>query len=157
MSFEDYADEVERALRGNPEWTEDLHVGNYLSRRIRKLVQAYREGRSVPEAANLMQLDRANEQRLDSVREAYWRHTPEEHDDRSELRDVLIALGIVEEPTVDQIKAFCMILPAYIIGEAMSWGFSDAEVRERTHEFVRQNEQAVFTAIRQSGAECAPS
>jgi len=39
----------------------------------------------------------------------------------------------------------------------MSFEVSDAEVRERTHEFVRQNEQAVFTAIRQSGAECAPS
>ena len=47
-----------------------------------------------------------------------------------------------------QIKAFFMMLPADIIGSALSWGFSDTEVRERTYEFVEQNKQAVLQAIK---------
>jgi hypothetical protein len=92
--------------------------------------------------------DRAEDQRLNAVREAYWHNTPEGHHDLSQLHDVLVVSDIVEEPTADQIKAFFMILPADIIGSALSWGFRDTEVRERTYEFVEQNKQAVLAAIR---------
>lgn len=57
---------------------------------------------------------------------------------------------MVEVPTADQIKAFFMTLPADIIGSALSWGFSDTEVRERNYEFVEQNKQAVLAVIKAS-------
>lgn len=90
---------------------------------------------------------RAEAQRLKAVREAFWNNTPEGHYDLSQLHDVLVVSDIVEEPTQDQIKAFFMMLPADIIGSALSWGFSDTEVRERTYEFVQQDKQAVLAAI----------
>lgn len=92
--------------------------------------------------------DRAEDQRLNAVREAFWHNTPEGHRDLSQLHDVLVVSDIVEEPMADQIKAFFMMLPADIIGSALSWGFSDTEVRERTYEFVEQNKQAVLAAIK---------
>lgn len=92
--------------------------------------------------------DRAENQRLNAVREAFWHNTPKGHHDLNQLHDVLVVSDIAEEPTPEQIKAFFMILPADIIGSALSWGFSDTEVRERTYEFVEQNKQAVLRAIK---------
>lgn len=91
---------------------------------------------------------RVEEQRLNAVREAFWCNTPQEHHDLVQLHDVLAVLDILEEPTADQIKAFFMMLPADIIGSALSWGFSDTEVRERTYEFAEQNKQAILEAIK---------
>lgn len=91
--------------------------------------------------------DSAENQRLTAVREAFWHNTPEGHHDLSQLHDVLVVSDIVEEPTAAQIKAFFMMLPADIIGSALSWGFGDTEVRERTYEFVEQNKQAVIEAV----------
>ncbi|WP_323612642.1 hypothetical protein [Pectobacterium versatile] len=91
---------------------------------------------------------RVEEQRLNAVREAFWRNTSEGHHDLRQLHDVLAALDILEEPTADQIKSFFMMLPADIIGSALSWGFSDTEVRERTYVFAEQNKQAVLAAIK---------
>lgn len=92
--------------------------------------------------------DRAENQRLTAVREAFWHNTPEGHHDLSQLHDVLVVSDIVEEPTAAQIKAFFMMLPADIIGSALSWGFGDTEVRERTYEFVEQHKQAVLATIK---------
>lgn len=92
--------------------------------------------------------NRAEEQRLNAVREAFWHNTPQGHHDLSQLHHVLVVSEIVEEPTADQIKAFFMTLPADIIGSALSWGFSDTEVRERTYEFAEQNKQAVLAIIK---------
>ena len=92
--------------------------------------------------------NRVEDQRLKAVREAFWHNTPEGHHDLSQLHDVLVVSDIAEEPTADQIKAFFMMLPADIIGSALSWGFSDTEVRERTYEFVEQNKHAVLAAIK---------
>jgi len=58
-----------------------------------------------------------------------------------------VVSDIVKEPQPEQIKAFFMTLPADIIGSALSYGFSDTEVRERTYEFVEQNKQAVIEAV----------
>ncbi|MFJ5375209.1 hypothetical protein ACIPTP_22040 [Pectobacterium versatile] len=91
---------------------------------------------------------RVEEQRLNAVREAFWHNTPEGHHDLIQLHDALTVLESLEEPTVDQIKAFFMMLPADIIGSALSWGFSDTEVRERTYVFVEENKQAVLAAIK---------
>lgn len=91
--------------------------------------------------------DRAEDQRLNAVREAFWRNTPQGHNDLDQLHDVLVMSDIVKEPTPEQIKAFFMKLPADIIGSALSWGFSDTEVRERTYEFAQQNKQTVLEAV----------
>ncbi|ORJ49436.1 hypothetical protein B2M27_15645 (plasmid) [Kluyvera intermedia] len=93
--------------------------------------------------------DRAEDQRLNAVREAFWHNTPEGHHDRELLHDLLVASGIAEEPTAEQIRAFFMTLPADIISAALSWGFCDTGVRERTYAFAQQNRQAVSGAVGQ--------
>lgn len=65
--------------------------------------------------------DRAEDQRLNAVREAFWHNTPKGHHDLEQLHDVLVVSDIAEEPTLEQIKAFFMMLPADIIGSALSW------------------------------------
>lgn len=92
--------------------------------------------------------DQAEKHRLNAVREAFWHNTPDGHHDLSQLHSVLAVSDIVEEPTADQIKAFFMMLPADIIGSALSWGFSDTEVRARTYELVELNKQAVLEAVK---------
>jgi len=97
--------------------------------------------------------DRAEEQRLKAVRIAFWQNTPKGHNDLNRLHDVLVVADVVEDPTPEQIKSFFMTLPADIIGSALSWGFSDTEVRERTYEFVEQNKQTVLDAVSKGTAE----
>jgi hypothetical protein len=63
--------------------------------------------------------DRAEDQRLNAVREAFWHNTPEGHHDRELLHDLLVASGVAQEPTPEQIRAFFMALPADIIGAAL--------------------------------------
>jgi hypothetical protein len=53
--------------------------------------------------------------------------------------------------TPEQIRAFFMALPADIIGAALSWGFCDTGVRERTYAFVQQNRHTVAEAVGQGG------
>ena len=90
----------------------------------------------------------AEDQRLKAVREAFWNNTPDGSHDLKQLRIILVASDIVEDPSAEQIKAFFMLLPADIFGSALSWGFGDTEVRERTFEFVERNKQAVLQAIK---------
>lgn len=91
--------------------------------------------------------DQIEERRLNSVREAFWCNTPDGHHDLDQLHDVLALSEIIEEPTREQVKAFFMMLPADILGAALSWGFSDTEVGEDLYKFVKQNKQAVREAI----------
>lgn len=91
--------------------------------------------------------NKVEDQRLNAVKEAFWGNTPQGHDDFDELYDVLVDSEIVKDPTPEQIKAFFMKLPADIIGSALSWGFSDTEVRESTYAFVQQNKQTVLEAV----------
>lgn len=95
--------------------------------------------------------DRAEVQRLNAVREAFWHNTPEGHHDRELLHDLLVASGVAEEATPEQIRAFFMTLPADIIGAALSWGFCDTGVRESTYAFVQQNRHTVAEAVGQGG------
>lgn len=92
------------------------------------------------------QEDRAEEARLNAVKEAFWANTPDGHHDFDQLHDVLVVTDVAESPAPEQIKALFMMLPADIIGSALAWGFGDTEVRERTYEFVEQNKQAVLAA-----------
>ncbi len=93
------------------------------------------------------QEDRAENARLNAVKETFWANTPEGHHDLDQLHDVLVVTELSESPTREQVKALFMMLPADIIGSALAWGFGDTEVRERTYEFVEQNKSAVQAAI----------
>lgn len=86
--------------------------------------------------------------RLNAVRETFWQHTPDNHLDWRRLHDALVMTEIINEPSTEQVKAFFMMLPADIIGSALTWGFADTVVRERVYEFAQQNKQAVFEAIK---------
>jgi hypothetical protein len=111
------------------------------------------EGQKEQQRIHQEAVDQAEEQRLNAVREAFWQNTPAGHHDLRQIHDVLGASDIVAEPTADQIKALFMMLPADIIGSALSWGFSDTEVRERVYEFVEQNKQTVLEAVSKGKAE----
>lgn len=89
---------------------------------------------------------RVEEDRLKAVREAFWNNTPEDYD-IGPLHDTLVTLGLAQEPTIDQLKRFFMMLPANIIGPAVSWGLTDTEVRDRIHEFAQENEENLRQVI----------
>lgn len=91
--------------------------------------------------------DRRDALRLDAVRQAYWDGT---HADSSEfyvLSDAISGAGIVDSPSRDQQRVLFGLLPQYVIGEGVAWGFSDTEVRGRIHEFVAENREAVVQAV----------
>ena len=53
MSFDDFADQVENRLMENLGWT-DIQVAEFISPRTRRLIQAFKEGCSVSDAATLL-------------------------------------------------------------------------------------------------------
>lgn len=96
--------------------------------------------------------DLADMNRLQAVREAYWHNTPEGHRDLNQLHDLLVESGVVGEPTREQIRRVFMLLPAEIIGAALSWGLGDTEERESVYEFLVSNKQLVLEAINPESA-----
>lgn len=91
--------------------------------------------------------DRRDAKRLDAVRQAYWEGTREDSSEFYVLSDAISGAGIVDSPNRDQQRALFGLLPQYIIGEGIAWGFSDTEVRGRIHEFVAENREAVVQAV----------
>ena len=92
--------------------------------------------------------DQADKKRLDAVREAYWQNTPEGHPDLDQLHDLLVAASVAGEPTREQIRRVFMLLPAEIIGAALSWGLGDTDERESIYEFLERNKQQVLEVIK---------
>lgn len=110
------------------------------------------EEQKAQQVARKEEKDRVENQRLKAVREAFWNNTSPDNSDFTQLHSVLVVSEIVKEPTEDQVKAFFMMLPAEIIGSALSWGFSDTVVREQTYEFVEENKQAILKALSATSA-----
>ncbi len=90
--------------------------------------------------------ERIENTRLDAVREAYWSHTPDVLRDLGSLYDALVDAG-VNDPTPEQIKTVFMMLPADILGLAISWGFSDTEVGDQICQFVSVNKKSILDGI----------
>jgi ABC-type dipeptide/oligopeptide/nickel transport system ATPase component len=90
----------------------------------------------------------AEAKRVSAVQEAFWSMTPPGHTDFDCLHDVLVSAGLAEKPSAAQVKVLFMVLPANILGAAISWGFSDTDVREQTYEFIERNQQEVVARVR---------
>ena len=99
------------------------------------------------------QADAVQAERLAGVLERFWQLTPPGHADIDCLRRQLTAAEITGDPTDAQVKAFFMMLPADVIGSAISWGFSDTEVRERMYEFVDQYRNEIAEQLNGASAE----
>lgn len=85
--------------------------------------------------------------RMQAVRDAYWKATPPDHHDLECLHDALVCSALSNEPTNEMVKALFMMLPDDIMGSAISWGFSDTEVRERVYAFIKDNSTEVRSSI----------
>lgn len=85
--------------------------------------------------------------RMQAVRDAYWKATPPDHHDLACLHDALVCSALSNEPTNEMVKALFMMLPNDIIGSAISWGFSDTEVRERVYAFINDTSTEVRSSL----------
>lgn len=81
--------------------------------------------------------ERAEQERLGRVCEAYWSATGPLSEDLSSLHDVLVCELGIACPTPAQQKALFLLLPASVVGQGIAWGFSDTAVRDEICEFVR--------------------
>ncbi|MFY1903644.1 hypothetical protein ACOTBZ_28565 [Achromobacter xylosoxidans] len=50
-------------------------------------------------------------------------------------------------PSLAQLKAVFMMLPATIVGTGLSWGFDDTEVGDDIHRFIDDNREAVVAQL----------
>lgn len=85
--------------------------------------------------------------RMQAVRDAYWNATPPDHHDQACLHDAIVCSDLSNEPTNEMVKALFMMLPDDIIRSAISWGFSDTEVRERVYAFINENSTKVRSSL----------
>jgi|GEM_PF-2276063 len=86
--------------------------------------------------------------RLDAMREVYWAATAVDDSlDDFDWSEVLAEHVGIELATPQQQKALFFMLPADIVGNGISWGFSDTEVRDSIWRFVEENKAEVAAAI----------
>lgn len=85
--------------------------------------------------------------RLNAVREAYWSATAAESSDLYVFDDALSQIDGMASPSPEQQKALFFMLPAYVVGLGISWGFSDTEVRGAIWEFVEEHKAEVAAAV----------
>jgi len=83
------------------------------------------------------------EARLQSIRQAVWDAWSDDARAFDRLHDVLVDAVIGSSPSREQVKAVFMMLPAFIIGKAISWGLNDTEVGDNMYVFLEENEAAV--------------
>lgn len=91
--------------------------------------------------------ERREAMRLEAVRKAYWDNTDKADSDLHVFSDALSVAGIATDPTVQQQRILFMMLPAYVFGQGVAWGFSDSEVRGQVHAFVAEHRDAVAKAV----------
>ena len=87
--------------------------------------------------------EQLEEQRLQVVRQAIWDAWSDDVAAFSRIHDALVSTVMDDAPSVEQIKAIFMMLPATIIGGGISWGFTDSEVGDDIYQFIEENEDAI--------------
>lgn len=86
--------------------------------------------------------------RLQAVRDAWWAASVGMPNELNELHDVLSVQCECENPTDAQLKAVFDLLPAECIGDIISWGLGDTEVRDQVWVFATENADIVRAAIK---------
>ena len=84
--------------------------------------------------------------RLKAVRDAYWDDTDPDSAEWACLHDSLTEIGIADS-TVSQCRILFDLLPRNIIGQGISWRFSDTSVGDDIFEFARENRDLIHAAI----------
>lgn len=80
--------------------------------------------------------------RLQAVREAYWNNTDEDDHNTDVFHDALTNIGL-NEPTPAHQKSLFMLIPETILGQGISWSFSDTEVRHAIYEIAEENAETL--------------
>lgn len=82
------------------------------------------------------------EQQLQAVKDAYWKKALEIDPNLYEfcsIYDSLVEYLNIDEPTDEQLKIVFNMLDRHTIGQGISWGFSDTEVRDNIYVFIKDN------------------
>jgi hypothetical protein len=85
--------------------------------------------------------------RIQAVRQAVWDAWSDDEWAFSRLHDVLVDTVMEHAPSREQLKAVFMMLPAFLIGKGIAWGFNDTEVGDGMFRFVEENEPAVRACL----------
>ncbi|AFI97438.1 hypothetical protein ABTC85_15705 [Acinetobacter baumannii] len=91
-----------------------------------------------------------DEQRLLSIKECYWSHSKDESFFLDTLKYSLINhFEFFEnvDPTIDQLKTLFMYFDDYLIGQIISWGYSDTEVSTYIDEYIDENRDELETML----------
>lgn len=91
--------------------------------------------------------ERKEERRLQAVRQAIWDAWSDDDIAFSRIHDALVSTVMNDPPSLAQVKAVFMMLPAAIIGTGISWGFDDTEVGDDIHRFIHENREAVVAQL----------
>ena len=94
----------------------------------------------------------AREKRFNAMKEAYWINTDSSDYTIEFLTSTLNAsvdLLNGREPSIDDVKAFFMLLDEYVIGQLISFPLPDTETERAIYEFVNENIQAITVKIEQ--------
>lgn len=76
---------------------------------------------------------------LEAVCNAYWATMTAESASIRALGQVLESTLRISEPTVNQMESLLFLLPAHLVGQAVAWGFDDADVRLQVCEFIEDS------------------
>ncbi|WP_298150631.1 hypothetical protein [Flavobacterium sp.] len=84
---------------------------------------------------------------MNTSNEKFWESLQADGQALDQIHDLLVLAGVLDAPTMSQIKAFVMILPQDMLSHAQSWGFCDTGVRELTYDYLEKNKDAVYDTI----------
>lgn len=90
------------------------------------------------------QAKRKEEDRLLKVKEAYWEAYSDKESEFYDFHDAITFNMTIEKATQEQVKELFLMIPSEIFGLGIHYGFSDTEVRDNLHEFVRDNLTEIF-------------
>ncbi|WP_340601088.1 hypothetical protein [Acinetobacter sp. HZNU-JH01] len=93
--------------------------------------------------------EEAEKNRLLAVKESYWLHSKDDEGTMDFLKYLLLATFDFgeTEPTHEQLKALFMYFDDYIIGNIISWGITDTEVRQSIYEYIDERKIELESAI----------
>ncbi|ENW02986.1 hypothetical protein [Acinetobacter beijerinckii] len=91
----------------------------------------------------------ADAKRLLAVKETFWSHTKDDAQTIDSLKYILLeTFNFGEtEPSLEQLKAFFMSFDDYIIGQIISWGIDDTEVRQSIYEYSNEIQEQLMSEI----------
>jgi hypothetical protein len=90
-----------------------------------------------------------DQKRLLAVKESYWLHSLEDEGTMDFLKYLLLATFDFgeTEASQEQLKALFMSFDDHTIGQIISWGITDTEVRQSIYEYIIDNKKSLTLKI----------